>query len=140
MDALTIVNVEIIVEREGRYLLIERSRNEDYGAGWLTFPGGKLEPHETGLMALEVTAQRELLEEVGLDVAPADLRYVESHIFFIGDVPVLDVVLTTRNATGEPRAVDPVEVAAVRWMTADEIATHPDVPEWTRASLTQAIT
>lgn len=136
----TIVNVEVIVEREGRYLFIERSADEEYGAGWLTFPGGKLEPHGTGQMALEITAQRELMEEVRMDVALADLRYVESHMFFVGDIPVLDVVLMTRNAVGEARAVDPAEVAGIAWLTAAEAAMHPDIPAWTRASLAMAIT
>lgn len=144
MDARVIVNVEIVVERDGRYLLIVRSDEEEYGAGWLTLPGGKLEPGETGLRALEVTAQRELKEEVDLDAALEDITYVESHMFAVEDVPVLDVVVMTRAARGEPRAVDPAEVAGVVWMTAEEIAAHPDVPAWTRASvammITQAIT
>jgi ADP-ribose pyrophosphatase YjhB (NUDIX family) len=135
-----IVNVEVIVEREGRYLLIVRSDDEEYGAGWLTLPGGKLEPDENSLRALEVTAQRELQEEVGLDVALEDIRYVESHLFAVEAVPVLDVVMMTRAARGEPSAVDPAEVAGVAWMTADEIAAHPDVPAWTRASVAMAIT
>jgi 8-oxo-dGTP diphosphatase len=135
-----IVNVEVIVERDGRYLMIERSADEDYGAGWLTLPGGKLEPDATGQQALEVTAQRELKEEVDIDAAIEDISYVESHIFAIDEVPVLDVVMMTADATGEPRAADPAEVAHVVWMTAEEIAAHPNVPEWTRVSVAMAAT
>src|SRR5690606_2188353 len=102
-----IVNVEVIVERDGKYLLIVRSEGEEFGAGWLSFPGGKLETSTPDMQALELTAQRELKEEVGLDVALDDLRYVESHIFFIGEDPVLDVVMMTSAAIGEPVAVDP---------------------------------
>lgn len=140
MNETMIVNVEIVVEREGRYLLIVRSDEEDYGAGWLTLPGGKLEPDSTDQRALEVTAQRELKEEVDLDAGLDSLRYVESHIFYIDGRPVLDVVMMTRDARGEPRAVDAAEVAGVVWLTAAEIAAHPDIPEWTRASVRMAIT
>jgi 8-oxo-dGTP diphosphatase len=140
MENLVIVNVEVIVERDGRYLLIERSPDEDYGAGWMTLPGGKLEPGEMDQQALECTAQRELKEEVDLDVALDNLRYVESHVFFINDLPVLDIVLMTRDALGDARAVDPSEVAGVAWLTREEIEAHPDVPAWTRASLEVAIT
>ena len=135
-----IVNVEIVVERDGRYLLIVRSDDEEYGAGWLTLPGGKLEPDANVLQALEVTAQRELKEEVDLNVALEDLTYVESHLFAVDTVPVLDVVMATRHAQGEPRAADPAEVAGVVWLTPEEVEAHPDVPAWTRASLRMAIT
>jgi 8-oxo-dGTP diphosphatase len=135
-----IVNVEIVVERDERYLLIVRSAEEEYGAGWLTLPGGKLEATAPDQQALELTAQRELMEEVGLDVSLDDLHYVESHVFFIDTEPVLDVVMLTRNARGEPSALDPREVAGVVWLTADEIRTHPEIPEWTRKSVAQAIT
>lgn len=140
MNEQMIVNVEIVVERDGRYLLIVRSEDEAYGAGWLTLPGGKLEPDATGQRALETTAQRELKEEVDLDVALDDLVYVESHVFVVETVPVLDVVMRTRAAKGEPRPVDPAEVAGVVWLTAEEIATHPNVPSWTRTSVALAIT
>ena len=135
-----IVNVEVVVVRDGRYLLGIRSEAEEYGAGWLTLPGGKLEAHSEFQNALEVTAQRELKEEVDLDVALDDLHYVESHTFFIEDTPVLDVVMVTANAHGEPRPVDDQELQSVAWLTEDEIEAHPDVPAWTRTSLSMAIT
>jgi 8-oxo-dGTP diphosphatase len=140
MRTTMIVNVEIVVERRGRFLLIERSADEDFGAGWLTLPGGKLEPEAVEQGALELTAQRELKEEVDLDVLPGDLEYVESHVFRIGDQPVLDVVMATHNAIGTARAVDASEVASVVWLTRAEIEAHPDVPAWTRASIALAIT
>jgi ADP-ribose pyrophosphatase YjhB (NUDIX family) len=135
-----IVNVEVVVVRDGRYLLGVRSEAEEYGAGWLTLPGGKLEANLEFQHALEITAQRELKEEVDLDVALDDLHYVESHTFFIENTPVLDVVMVTTNAHGEPHPVDDQELQSIAWLTEGEIATHPDVPAWTRASLAMAIT
>jgi 8-oxo-dGTP diphosphatase len=119
-----IVNVEVIVERDGKYLLIVRSEEEEFGAGWLSFPGGKLETSTPDMQALELTA----------------LRYVESHIFFIGEDPVLDVVMMTSAAIGEPVAVDPREVAGIVWKTPAEILADPNIPEWTQNSVTLSIT
>lgn len=135
-----IVNVEVIVERNGKYLLIVRSEEEEYGAGWLSFPGGKLETSSPDMRALELTAQRELKEEVGLDVALPDLTYVESHVFFIGEEAVLDIVMMTSAASGEPVAMDPREVAGIVWKTPGEILADPDIPEWTQNSVAISIT
>jgi hypothetical protein len=77
---------------------------------------------------------------VDLDVDLDDLHYVESHVFFVGDQPVLDVVMMTRAARGEPRAMDPAEVERVLWMTPEEIDADAEIPAWTRASLAMAIT
>jgi 8-oxo-dGTP pyrophosphatase MutT (NUDIX family) len=140
MGPAMMVSVEVLVGRDGSYLLVVRSQDEDFGAGWLTLPGGKLEPDETGLRVLQSTAQRELKEEVDLDVDLDDLRYVESHIFFIDDVPVLDVVMVTWAARGEARAMDPAEVESVMWMTRAEIEANAEIPEWTRASIAMPIT
>lgn len=130
-----IVNVEIVVKRDDRFLMILRSEAEVHGGGWLCFPGGKLDPGSAEMHALELTAQRELREEVALDVEVDDLLYVESHTFLIGDETVLDVVLLTETAQGEPVAVDPAEVADVVWMSADEIMRDTRVQPFTRESL-----
>lgn len=134
-----IVNVEVIVKRDDRYLMIVRSDEEDFGGGWLCFPGGKLDPGTAEMHALELTAQRELEEEVALD-APADaFRYVESHTFMIGEQTVLDVVMLVEETTGEPVAVDAAEVADLQWMTAGEVMADPRAQEFTRESLRLAI-
>ena len=87
-----IVNVEVAVVRNGRYLAVERGSGEAFGAGWLGFPGGKLEADAGMSDALECTARREVLEEVGL-VIDGPVAYVESHTFAIGSETVLDVVM-----------------------------------------------
>lgn len=135
-----IVNVEIVVKRDDRFLMILRSEAEDHGGGWLCFPGGKLDPGAAEMHALELTAQRELQEEVALEVELDDLTYVESHTFLIGSETVLDVVMLTEEARGEPVAVDPAEVADVLWLTADEIMKDPRVQPFTQESLRLAMT
>jgi 8-oxo-dGTP diphosphatase len=134
-----VANVEVLVVRNNRFLTIVRSADEEFGAGWLCFPGGKLEPGTADPDALESTARRELMEEVGLDVGINSLVYVESHTFLIASGTVLDIVMMTETATGEPVARDPAEVAEVLWLTEREIMDDPRVQPWTRESLRRAI-
>ena len=133
-----IVNVEIIVVRNDRVLMIVRSDDEDFGGGWLTFPGGKLDWDGPCADALEQTARRELVEEVGIDLVPP-VVYVEGHTFAANGTPVLDIVMLTRAGEGEPAAQDPTEVAGVEWRTVDEIMQDPRAQPWTRASLERAV-
>ena len=135
----TVVNIEVIVVRNDRFLTIIRSADDEFGGGWLCFPGGKLDPGTADPDVIEATAQRELMEEVGLDVAIDGLIYVENHTFLVGQETVLDIVMMTEAATGSPVARDPAEVAEVLWLTEREIMDDPRVQPWTRESLRRAI-
>src|SRR5687768_9279272 len=95
-----IVNVEIVVVRDDRYLMIVRGDGVSYGAGWLSFPGGKLDWDGPCDDALEATARRELIEEAGIDLVPP-LIYVKGHTFDADGEPVLDVVFLARAGEGE---------------------------------------
>lgn len=134
-----IVSVEVIVARNDCFLTIVRSADEEFGAGWLCFPAGKLDPGRADPDALESTGRRELMEEVGLVVEIGALTYVESHTFLVGTVTVLDIVMMAESATGEPVSQDPAEVAEVLWLTEREIMRDPRVQPWTRESLRRAI-
>jgi 8-oxo-dGTP pyrophosphatase MutT (NUDIX family) len=130
-----IVNVEVAVVREGRYLAIERGSGEEFGAGWLVFPGGKVDADVDTPGILEETARREVLEEVGL-IIDGPIAYVESHTFAIDVAPVLDVVMLARSDQGEPYpASADDEVADLSWLTLEEFLDDPRTQEWTRKSL-----
>lgn len=130
-----VINVEVAIWREGRYLAVERGAGEDYGAGWLGFPGGGLEPGFDVQGALEETARREVKEEVGLDLA-GPVVYVESHTFGTpGEEFVLDVVFLAQSVEGEAIHADPGEVASVAWLATTDFLTDARTQPWTRASL-----
>lgn len=133
-----IVNVEVAIVRDGHYLMTERGDGESYGAGWLGFPGGKLEWIAAEQDAVEATARREAAEETGVILGP-EVVYVESHTFGTDD-PCLDIVVLARPAANSPQAFirDRDEVASLAWMTLDEIANDPRVQPWTLASLERA--
>jgi 8-oxo-dGTP diphosphatase len=128
-----IVNVEGAIVKDGRYLMVVRGE-EEYAPGGLNFPGGKVEGTEGADDVLEETLRREIAEEVGLEVED-EMAYVRSSVFLAEGEPVVDVVFLCRWKAGEARAVDPAEVAAVRWMTVEEASAHPETPPWARLSL-----
>lgn len=128
-----IVNVEGVIVKDGRYLMVARGE-EEYAPGGLNFPGGKVEGAGSADDVLEETLRREIAEEVGLEVHD-EMAYVRSSAFLAEGDPVVDVVFLCRYKAGTAVAVDPAEVAAVRWMTASEAIAHPETPPWTRLSL-----
>jgi len=137
-----VVNVEVYLHRGDRWLMIKRSDREAHAPGILSAPGGKAEPGGADPIVgiLEQTAVREALEEVGVDVAGAELSYVESCYFSADDGdPVINIVYAGElPADAEPSAASPDEVAAVRLMTVAEILADADCPPWTRRALGKA--
>ncbi|MBB6097284.1 8-oxo-dGTP diphosphatase [Deinobacterium chartae] len=131
---LHIVNVELVMARGDRYLVIVRGEQEAHAPGTLSFPGGKVEAGERN-DALEAAARRELLEEVGLEAGA--LSYLESSSFVTDfGMPVVSVVFLAEYVGGEPVAASPEEVAGLAWLRAAEICARPECPPWT-ARVTQ---
>lgn len=127
-----VVNVEGAVADDGAYLFIERAADEAHAAGLLAFPGGKLEAGPDADDAIERTARRELAEEVGIEVG--DVTYVCSRTFVADDgTSCLNVVTLCEHAGGEARPREPDEVAAVHWLTPDEIRARADAPPYLEA-------
>ncbi len=132
-----IVNVEGAIVRDGRYLLVIRGAGETHAAGMLSLVGGKVEDAGDTANILEETLQREILEEVGVEVS--DMIYVHSTAFVDSlNMPVVDIVFLCRWSMGEPTIHDIEEVADIRWLMANEILTNPDTPDWTRNSVRRA--
>lgn len=70
----TEVAVGILIRDDGALLLSSRPEGKPY-AGYWEFPGGKLEAGETVVQAL----RRELIEELGVTIADADVWKVTEH-------------------------------------------------------------
>lgn len=134
MDAFTyVVNVEGAVVRDGEYLLVERSAEEEHAAGLLAFPGGTVEQTPGSEDPIEATVARELREEVGLEVT--SVEYVRSKTFETDTgLTCLDLVTLCR-ATGEATPREPEEVAAVHWLSPGEIRGHEAAPAYLEPDL-----
>jgi mutator protein MutT len=101
-----------LVWRDGR-LLVTRRRTDQHLAGSWEFPGGKFRPGET----VESCAEREVKEETGVTCAARARRGVIHHDYAERRVALHPVDCDW--IAGEP---SPREVAAVRWVLPDELA------------------
>jgi mutator protein MutT len=103
-----------LVFRDGRLLITKRPAGSHLAGLW-EFPGGKREPAES----FEDCLRRELREELGVEVAVgAQVEAIEH------EYPGRHVHLRFFHCTllaGEPQ---PLECAAIRWVTPDQLAHH----------------
>lgn len=123
-DHAYVVNVDGAVVRDSEYLLIERGTDKAHASGLLAFPGGRMEG-TGGDTPIERTAARELYEEVGVKVGAVE--YVCSSTFESDEgTRCLNVVTLCEQIGGRahPRADD--EVAAVHWLTPDQLHSNED--------------
>jgi 8-oxo-dGTP diphosphatase len=139
-----VVNVDGAVARarddgSTEYLLVERSAEEDHAAGLLGLPGGKFEPEPGIDHAVETTVRREIEEEIG--VAVGDVEYVCSGTFETDTGhQCLNVVTRCEYEGGEAHPREPEEVAAVHWLTRDDLRARDDVPAFTETYVERATT
>ena len=99
----------VLIDGAGRALIACRPAGKHMAGGW-EFPGGKLAEGETPLQAL----QRELREEIGIEVLSAEPLLAYRHVY-PERVVLLDVWLVSRYA-GEPRAL---EGQPLRWVAVE---------------------
>ncbi len=66
-----------IIERDGKYLITQRTKDNRHGAGRWEFPGGKKEEGEDECACLE----REIKEELGLTVKAGEHFLTSEHVY-----------------------------------------------------------
>ncbi|MDP5227747.1 MULTISPECIES: NUDIX domain-containing protein [Arthrobacter] len=107
MEHRIIVSAVCVYDAQGRLLTVRKRGTEKF-----MHPGGKPEPGEGAAEA----ASRELLEEVGIVVAPAEL--VPMGVFEAAAANEADTVIEASvfTAPGVWTAVASAEIAELRWM------------------------
>jgi 8-oxo-dGTP pyrophosphatase MutT (NUDIX family) len=91
------INVSVIVVHDEKVLLMQRSLTDDYFPGAWGIPGGYMEDFET---TLEETAQREVMEELGVEIVPDRILFNNRN----NDTETLYLVYTAKlkNASDYP--------------------------------------
>ena len=137
-DNMFIVNTEAAIYKNGRYLICKRSEEEDHAPGGLALIGGKVELEGASSDILERTIAREVQEEVGL-VIEGRPQYVHS-TSFVSDLgePVVNVIFLCEEFSGKPYAVSADEVAALYWMTPEEVYGNPGAPDYLKDYIRKA--
>jgi mutator protein MutT len=103
-----------LVDERGRVLIAQRPAGKAFAGRW-EFPGGKKLDHETPRDALN----RELLEEIGIQVARARPLMAVSHRYSADAPPVLIDCWIVEQWRGE---IAPLDGQQLRWCTRDELA------------------
>jgi 8-oxo-dGTP diphosphatase len=112
-----VVGVVGVLERAGKYLMIQRAAGLLAGGKWC-FPGGGIEPGESPADAIV----REVREEVGIVVRAGDKLWEWTR----EDGRLTLYWWEVFADAGEP-VPNPDEVQACGWMSEDEIRHHPEV-------------
>ncbi len=125
------------MERDGALLLV-RHEKPDREPYWV-LPGGRLEPGET----IPECAERELLEETGLEGRFAGVLYVSE--FLAENRHTVDVTVRVEARGGDARLGSDPEVEEsseptlreLRWVEAGELKEIPLLPGWIGEKLSE---
>ncbi|HZX06833.1 NUDIX hydrolase [Kribbella sp.] len=131
MDRFRVVPAAYVVVRRGDEVLLLLRANTGYMDGYWAVPAGHVEQGESAVAA----AVRELREEVGVEVDPADLVPVTAmHRTQGNGDPIderVDFFFTTEKWTGEPSIKEPDKAAGLGWYSLDDLP-EPLVPHEAR--------
>lgn len=114
---LLLVVAAALFDQEGRVLLARRPEGKALAGLW-EFPGGKLEPGETPEQAL----QRELQEELSVEIAQDDLKPLTFASFAYPSFHLLMPLYMCRNWTGD---INPREGQAIAWVNPPDLRDYP---------------
>jgi len=107
-----------IIHRAGEILITRRPPGSRHAGQW-EFPGGKLLPGEDPVVGL----QREILEELDLEVEIDAIFDVVFHRYDWGPVLILAYLASPRSKT-----IRNLEVAEHRWVSPGELDDYPILP------------
>ena len=115
-----IVVAAALVAPDGTILVQQRPLDKAHGGLW-EFPGGKREAGESTRIALA----RELEEELGIAVDPADFEPLGFSVEPRGESELILLLFLCRRWTGAPQ---PLTATQLRWVAPGEVAGLPLPP------------
>ncbi len=102
-----------------RHIDPEKADSELHGEGTWTMPGGKLHFGET----FEIGAQREVLEETGIEIDLDSLSVISLANDMVSDAQFITIGLLYTKPTAEPKVMEPDEITEWRWFPLDNLPT-----------------
>ncbi|MEU8224969.1 NUDIX domain-containing protein [Kribbella sp. NPDC048915] len=127
MDRFRVVPAAYVIVRRGDEVLLLLRANTGYMDGYWAVPAGHVEQGESVIEA----ALREVREEVGLEIAAADLVPVTAmHRTGGNGDPIderVDFFFLTEKWQGEPRLMEAEKAAGLEWYPLDKLP-EPLVP------------
>ncbi|MCA4133841.1 NUDIX domain-containing protein [Arthrobacter sp. M4] len=113
--SVIVVSAVCVFDAAGRLLTVRKRGTDKF-----MHPGGKPEPGETAAEA----ASRELAEEVGINVAPHELKPLGVWLAAAANEAATDIEATVFTAPGHWEAHPSAEIAEIRWLDMED--EHPD--------------
>ncbi|MFI9505905.1 NUDIX domain-containing protein [Nocardia sp. NPDC052566] len=106
-----LVDVHVVLVRDGELLLSKRRSEDEFDGRW-HLPAGKLESGESATAA----AAREAHEELGIVIDPDDLRHLHTaHVVGSGHESRLGLFFEAVRWAGEPVNREPDKCWELRW-------------------------
>lgn len=100
-----------------RHVDPEKADSELHGEGTWTMPGGKLHFGES----FEEGAQREVLEETGIEVSLEDLEVISLTNDRVIDAHFVTVGMLCKRFQGEASVMEPDEITEWKWFDLDSL-------------------
>lgn len=131
MDRFQVIPAAYVALRRGDEVLLLLRAGTGYMDGFWATPAGHVEHGESVLAA----AVREVREEVGVEIDPADLVPVTAMHRTGGNGQAIDervdFFFTATRWTGEPRLMEPAKAGGLDWFSLDKLP-DPVVPHEAR--------
>lgn len=112
MSSETAIIVGAVIEKDGKYLLVQEAQEKCRGK-W-NLPAGHLDPNETIIEG----AIREAKEETGCDIEPTGICQIGNRV---SENDVFISAIFTARLLHEEIAFDKAEILDVKWFTYEEI-------------------
>jgi 8-oxo-dGTP diphosphatase len=103
------VGIGIFVFKNGKFLM--GCRKGSHGDGSWSIPGGHLEFGET----IEQGAEREVLEETGLQIKNINIAGITNDIFSVEDKHYITIWVTSEWKKGKPTIKEPDKFLDLEW-------------------------
>jgi len=121
------VSVKGWIKKDNKFLLTRRGEDEEHNPGLWALPGGKVET-TVEFLVLQKTLQREITEEVGLEVAD-DMQLVFNNSFTKpSGSHVISITLLCNWKSGEAQPQE--DTAEVRWFSLGELQNFTNPPDY----------